>query len=67
VEEQFNEKKAAEELERLRDKGPRRTTRLLQDGIAISGALRGPLLDIGAGVGALTMCRAAALLAAALP
>jgi len=50
----FNQKKAAEELGRYRTEGPGPTTRLLQDGIAESGALKGTLLDIGSGVGSLT-------------
>ncbi len=50
----FNEKRAARELERYRRQGAGATTRLLQDGIAQAGALRGTVLDIGAGIGALT-------------
>ena len=54
AEQQFNEKKAAQELKRYRTKGPGPTTRLLQEGIAQAGALKGTLLDIGSGVGSLT-------------
>ena len=54
AEQQFNEKKAAEELKRYRTKGPGPTTRLLHEGIARSGALKGTLLDVGSGVGSLT-------------
>ena len=54
AEQQFNEKKAAEELTRYRKNGPGPTTRLLQDAIAQSGAMCGTLLDVGSGVGALT-------------
>jgi len=54
AEQQFNEKKAAQELNRYRTKGPGPTTRLLQEGIARAGALTGTLLDIGSGVGSLT-------------
>jgi magnesium-protoporphyrin O-methyltransferase len=54
AEQQFNEKKAARELKRYRTKGPGPTTRLLQEGIARAGALKGTLLDIGSGVGSLT-------------
>ena len=54
AEQQFNEKKAAQELNRYRTKGPGPTTRLLQEGIAQAGALTGTLLDIGSGVGSLT-------------
>lgn len=51
---QFNEKKAAEELKRYRARGPRATTRLLQEGLARAGTLSGTLLDIGSGIGSLT-------------
>ena len=51
---QFNEKKAAAELERYRTKGPRPTTRFLLEGVARAGALSGTLLDIGSGIGSLT-------------
>lgn len=54
AEQQFNEKKAAEELKRYRAKGPGATTRLLQEGIAHAEALNGTLLDVGSGVGSLT-------------
>ena len=51
---QFNEKKANDELNRYRTKGPRPTTHLLQEGLAHAGTLSGTLLDIGSGIGALT-------------
>jgi len=51
---QFNEKKAVEELRRYRTTGPGRTTRLLREGIAHTGALNGTLLDVGSGVGSST-------------
>jgi magnesium-protoporphyrin O-methyltransferase len=51
---QFNQRKVAQELQRYRAKGPRPTTRLLAEGIAQSGALSGTVLDIGSGVGGLT-------------
>jgi magnesium-protoporphyrin O-methyltransferase len=54
AEQQFNEKKAAEELQRYRSKGPRPTTRLLQDGLVHAGLVSGTLLDIGSGIGSLT-------------
>jgi SAM-dependent methyltransferase len=54
AEEQFNKKKAAEELTRYREKGPGPTTRRLQDAVAKSGTLSGSLLDIGSGIGSLT-------------
>src|SRR5512145_630706 len=54
ADQQFNEKKATEELKRYRTKGPGPTTRLLQEGLAHAGTLSGTLLDIGAGIGSLT-------------
>lgn len=51
---QFNEKKAAAELERYRTRGPRPTTRFLLEGVAHAGTLSGTLLDIGSGIGSLT-------------
>ena len=54
ADQQFNEKKATEELKRYRTKGPRPTTRLLQEGLAHAGNLSGTLLDIGSGIGSLT-------------
>lgn len=54
AEQQFNEKKAADELKRYRTKGPGPTTRLLQEGIVRAGATSGTLLDVGSGVGSLT-------------
>lgn len=51
---QFNEKKVAQELKRYREKGPGRTTRLLVDGIAEAGAMNGTVLDVGSGVGGMT-------------
>ena len=54
ADQQFNEKKATEELQRYRNKGPRPTTRLLHEGVARAGALSGTLLDIGSGIGSLT-------------
>jgi len=54
AEQQFNERKAAGELKRYRTKGPGPTTRLLQEGIARTGALNGTLLDVGSGIGSLT-------------
>jgi magnesium-protoporphyrin O-methyltransferase len=54
ADQQFNEKKANEELQRHRIKGPAATTRLLQEGLARAGTLTGTLLDIGSGIGSLT-------------
>lgn len=54
ADQQFNEQKAADELQRYRSKGPRPTTRLLQEGLAHAGTLSGTLLDVGSGIGSLT-------------
>ncbi len=54
VDQQFTSKKAAKELERYRRKGAGPTTRLLIEGISQAGIAEGTLLDVGAGVGALT-------------
>ena len=54
ADQQFNEKKATEELKRYRTKGPGPTTRLLQQGLEHAGTLNGTLLDIGSGIGSLT-------------
>jgi SAM-dependent methyltransferase len=54
VDEQFTSKKAARELERYRRKGAGPTTRLLIEGLSQAGLVDGTLLDVGAGVGALT-------------
>ena len=51
---QFNQKKVAQELKRYRQKGPGPTTRLLVDGIIQSAPISGTVLDIGSGVGGLT-------------
>ena len=62
ADQQFNEKKAAEELKRYRTKGPGPTTRLLQQGLEHGGCLNGTLLDIGSGIGLLTLSDALAAL-----
>lgn len=55
AERKFNAKLAAQDLARYRAKGPNPTTALLRDGLlAAAGQLQGSLLDVGAGVGALT-------------
>ena len=54
VDPQFTSTKAGQELHRYRRKGAGPTTRLLIDGISRTGVGDGSLLDIGAGVGALT-------------
>jgi SAM-dependent methyltransferase len=50
---QFNQRKVAQELRRYRQKGPGPTTRLLVDGIVQSAPISGTVLDIGSGVGGL--------------
>jgi SAM-dependent methyltransferase len=52
---QFNDEKVAGELKRYRENGLGVTTRLLADGIARSGALSGSVLDVGSGLGSLTL------------
>lgn len=54
AEQQFNTKKAGQELARYRQKGLATTTRLLREGLAKSGALSGLLLDVGSGIGSLS-------------
>jgi SAM-dependent methyltransferase len=54
VDQQFTSKKAGQELERYRRKGAGPTTRLLIDGLVQAGVVAGSLLDVGAGIGALT-------------
>src|SRR5262245_43971044 len=55
ADEQFNRHKVAQELKRYREKGPNPTTRLLAEGIAQWDGLGGSVLDVGSGVGALTL------------
>ena len=54
AEHQFDARVAARDLSRYRRKGPDATTRLLRDGVRAAGPLEGTLLDVGAGIGALT-------------
>jgi SAM-dependent methyltransferase len=54
VDQQFSSKKASKELERYRRKGAGPTARLLIKGLLQAGIVDGSLLDVGAGVGALT-------------
>jgi magnesium-protoporphyrin O-methyltransferase len=54
VDAQFTRKKAAQELARYRKSGPGITTKLLREGLERAGLTSGTLLDVGAGVGALT-------------
>jgi magnesium-protoporphyrin O-methyltransferase len=54
VDQQFTREKVTKELQRYRRKGLGRTARLLRDGLAEARVTTGTLLDVGAGVGALT-------------
>lgn len=54
VDQQFTSKKAGQELKRYRRKGAGPTARLLIDGLVQAGIVDGSLLDVGAGIGALT-------------
>jgi SAM-dependent methyltransferase len=54
ADEQFNQQRAAQDLEGYRLKGPGVTTRLLCEALAAAGPIDGLLVDVGAGVGALT-------------
>ncbi len=52
IEEVFDDRRTAAELARLRRRGPRKTSRLLIEGIAAQGVAGLTLLDIGGGPGA---------------
>jgi len=52
--EHFNKRIARRDLDRYRKNGPTATARLLRDLLVDAGALDGLLLDIGAGIGAVT-------------
>jgi 2-polyprenyl-3-methyl-5-hydroxy-6-metoxy-1,4-benzoquinol methylase len=52
IEQVFNEAEANAELGRFRRKGPRKTTRLLIEGVREAGVAGRTLLDVGGGVGA---------------
>jgi magnesium-protoporphyrin O-methyltransferase len=54
VDQQFTREKVAKELRRYQRKGLGRTARLLRDSLAAARVTSGTLLDVGAGVGALT-------------
>jgi hypothetical protein len=51
----FNTAKVAKELSQYRRKGPGQTTRRLRDGIASVGLQSGTLLDVGGGLGILSL------------
>jgi magnesium-protoporphyrin O-methyltransferase len=55
ADQQFTCEKVAKELERYRRKGLGRTARLLRDGLVASRFTNGTVLDVGAGVGGLTL------------
>jgi len=54
TEHQFSEKRAAQDLQQYRAKGPGPTTRLLLAGLTKAAPAHGRLLDVGSGVGAVT-------------
>jgi hypothetical protein len=54
ADEQFNQQRAAQDLQGYRLKGPGVTTRLLCEALTTAGPINGVLIDVGAGVGALT-------------
>lgn len=54
AERHFDSRKAAKELAHYRKRGPGDTTRMLRDGIRGACGVGGGVLDIGAGIGALT-------------
>ena len=51
----FNAAKVAKELSQYRRKGPGPTTRRLRDGIVSTGLRQGTLLDVGGGLGILSL------------
>jgi len=55
ADEHFNADKVAKELAQYRRKGPRPTTRLLRDGLVSAGIREGTLLDVGGGLGILSL------------
>ncbi|HEX7071542.1 MAG TPA: methyltransferase domain-containing protein [Rhodothermales bacterium] len=55
IESEFNEKRARKDVQRLREKGPSRTTRMLLDAIRSIGVKGASLIDIGGGVGAIQL------------
>ena len=54
ADEQFSAEKVAAEVNNYRKKGPGPTTRLLRNGLAELQLLRGDVIDVGGGFGALT-------------
>jgi 2-polyprenyl-3-methyl-5-hydroxy-6-metoxy-1,4-benzoquinol methylase len=53
IEDHFDQKKATEELQKYRNEGPVKTTRMLIDALIAEGISEMTLLDIGGGIGAL--------------
>jgi SAM-dependent methyltransferase len=55
AERQFDAEKVANELSKYRRKGPGPTTRRLRDGLVSAGIRQGTLLDVGGGLGILSL------------
>lgn len=55
ADEHFNTAKVAKELSKYRRKGPGPTTRRLRDGVVSAGLQSGTLLDVGGGLGILSL------------
>ena len=55
ADEHFNTAKVAKELSKYRRKGPGPTTRRLRDGVVFAGLQQGTVLDIGGGLGILSL------------
>jgi hypothetical protein len=51
----FNSEKVEQELRKYRRRGPGVTTRKLRDGLVAAGVTRGTVLDVGGGLGALSL------------
>jgi magnesium-protoporphyrin O-methyltransferase len=54
IRQQFTERSAAKEMQRYLKRGPNPTTALLRDDLIRAGLVRSRVLDVGAGIGALT-------------
>jgi magnesium-protoporphyrin O-methyltransferase len=55
ADEHFNAKRVAEELARYSRHGPGKTTRRIRDGLIAAGVRQGTVLDIGGGLGILSL------------
>lgn len=51
IEEEFGERLARRELRRYRQRGPRKTTRMLLDALRLAGVNDATVLDVGGGIG----------------